>query len=230
MTIGLATSADPIVLASDVNIRHKRTSDPHTVEFSELVSGYGLAQHVFGATQNAGGTLHLVCTRDDLPAPAVDIIDIGLSDHRLLRLSSSLLRPTPIYVTSARRCCRSFDPDVFRTDLLASTLCDVQSHNDLHGDVLALLYDSTITGLLNRQVPARSVTCRRRPSSLWFNDECRMAKRHSLLPPHRPRLRGVLSVAPTLNNCNGSSTSIGHSALTLTSHIRVDCGCPSMNC
>jgi len=133
-----------------VNIRLERTSDPHTVEFSELLSGYGLAQHVSGATQNAGETLDVVCTRDDLPAPAMDIIDIGLSDHRLLRWSSSLLRPTPIYVTSVRRCWRSFDPDVFRTDLLASTLCDVQSHNDLDSDVLALLYDFTITGLLDR--------------------------------------------------------------------------------
>jgi len=30
--------------------RLERTSDPHTVEFSELLSGYGLAQHVSGAT------------------------------------------------------------------------------------------------------------------------------------------------------------------------------------
>jgi len=63
---------------SDVNIRLERTSDLHTIEFSELLSGYGLAQHVSGATQNVGGTLDVVCTRDDLPAPAVDIIDIGL--------------------------------------------------------------------------------------------------------------------------------------------------------
>jgi len=151
---------------------------------------------------------------------------------------------TPIYVTFVHRRWQSFDPDVFRIDLLASTLCDVQSHNDLDGDVLALLYDSTITGLLDRQVPARSMTCRRRPSSLWFDDECRIgrsgtfgvwreppaAKVHSLLPPYRPPRRGALSIALTLNYCNGSSTRTGQSALTPTSHIRVDCGGPSMNC
>jgi len=226
-----------------MNIRLERTSDLNTVEFSELLSGYGLAQHVSGATQNAGGTLDVVCTRDDLPAPSVDIIDIGLSDHYLLRWSLSLLRPTPIYVTSVRRCWRSFDPDVFRTDLLTSTLCDVQSHNDLDGDVLALLYDCTITGLLDRQVPARSVTCRRCLSSLfstmnvvWRSGtfavwrEPLAVKVHSLLPPHLPPLLGAFSIAPTLNYCNGSSTRIGHSALTPTSHIRVDCGGPSMNC
>ena len=71
----LATFVDPIVLAGDVNIRLERTSDQHNVEFSELLTGYGLAQHVSGTTQNAGGTLDVICTRDDLPAAAVDIID-----------------------------------------------------------------------------------------------------------------------------------------------------------
>ena len=62
-------------------------------------------------------------------------------------------------------------------DLLTSALCDVQSYSDLDSDSLASLYDSTITELLDRQVPMRSVTCRRRPSSLWFDDECRGVKR-----------------------------------------------------
>ena len=146
---------------------------------------------------------------------------------------------TPIYVTSVRRW-RSFDPDVFRT---ASTLCDVQSHNDLDSDVLALLYDSTITGLLDRQVPARSVTCRRRLSSLWFDDECRMAKGNVRRLERAARREGPLASSSssaatawraqrraTLNYCNGSSTRTGQSALTPTSHIRVDCGGPSMKC
>ena len=120
---------------------------------------------------------------------------INVRSRAMLRWSSSLLRPTPIYVTSVRRCWQSFDPDVFRTDLLASTLCDVQSHNDLDSDVLALLYDSTITGLLGRQVPAHSVTCRRRPSSLWFDDECRMAKRNVRRLESRPPVTSVSTVA-----------------------------------
>ena len=79
----LATSTDPIVLAGDVNIRLERTADPHAVEFSELLDGYELVQHVSGMTHDAGGTLDVVCTRDDLPSPVIDVIDIGLSDHRL---------------------------------------------------------------------------------------------------------------------------------------------------
>jgi hypothetical protein len=48
---------------------------------------------------------------------------------------------------------------------------------DLDGDALVQLYDTTITSLLDRQVPVRTVTCRRRSSSLWYDDECRGVKR-----------------------------------------------------
>jgi len=35
----------------------------------------------------------------------------------------------------------------------------------------------SIAGLLDKQIPVRQVTCRRRPSTMWFDDECRRAKR-----------------------------------------------------
>ena len=67
----LATRADPVVLAGDVNVHIERESDPQTVELIDLLASYGLVQHATGATHDAGET-----------------IDIGLSDHRLLRWSS----------------------------------------------------------------------------------------------------------------------------------------------
>ena len=114
------------MLAGDANIRLERATDPHTAGFCDLIASYGLAQRVRGITHDAGGTLDVVCTRDDLPPPTVDVIDIGLSDHRLLRWQSSLLRPPPVYVTVTRRLWRSFDDDIFQADLLASALCDEQ--------------------------------------------------------------------------------------------------------
>ena len=58
---------------------------------------YGLVQHVTGATDDAGWTIDVVCTRCDLPPPTVDIIDVGLSDRRLLRWESRLHRSPPVY-------------------------------------------------------------------------------------------------------------------------------------
>ena len=152
-------------------------SEPNCSKFSDLLASYGLVQRVVGATHDAGGMLDVVCMRVDLPLLIVDVLDVGLSDHRLLRWSSQLNRPSPVYATSVRRCWSRFDPDVFQADLRTSALCNDQLLEQMDGDELAQLYDTTISQLLNRQVPARTVTCRRRPSSLWFDDECRRMKR-----------------------------------------------------
>ena len=45
------------------------------------------------------------------------------------------------------------------------------------GDARAELYDKTISELLDHQVPVQLITCRRRPMSTWFEDDCRKAKR-----------------------------------------------------
>jgi len=172
-----------------VNIRLERTSDPHTVEFSELLTGYGLAQHVSGATQNAGGTLDVVrlaCSSG------------GHHRHRTLRPPPATMVIVATTAYTNQRDVRSqmlavLRPGRFPYRPASILLCDVQSHNDLDGDVLASLYDSTITGLLDRQVPARSVTCRRCLSSLWFDDECRMAKRNVRRLERAARREGPLA-------------------------------------
>jgi len=119
----LSVSSDALVLAGDVNIRLERAMNPNAVEFRDLLAGYGLMQHISGPTHDTGGTLDVVCTRHDLPALSVNIIDTGLSDHRLLLWSTSL-HPPPVYVKSSRRAWRSFNLVDFRTDLQASALCD----------------------------------------------------------------------------------------------------------
>ena len=58
-------------------------------------------------------------------------------------------------------CCRSLDPDVFPTDLVASALCDARLYANLDCDSLASPYNSTISDFLHRQIPVRSVSCRR---------------------------------------------------------------------
>jgi len=68
----LSTSADALVFAGDINIRLERVTDPNTVEFLDLIAGYGLTQQVSCATHDAGGTLDVVCTQYDLATPTVD--------------------------------------------------------------------------------------------------------------------------------------------------------------
>ena len=121
------------------------------------------------------------------------MVDNGLSDHSLLCWRACLLRPSPAYATSTHRTWRSFNPDSFRAELLASALCDQQRWRELDGDGLVRLYDSTVEALLDQQIPVRTTTCRHRPSNAWFDDECRRAKRSLWALERTARRNGQLS-------------------------------------
>jgi hypothetical protein len=80
-------------------------------------------------------------------------------------------------VTSSHRRWQLFNPDVFRSDLSTSAICNPVYYISLHADELAVLFDTTIRRLLDRQVPLRQVTVRQRSSVNWYDDECRQSKR-----------------------------------------------------
>ena len=93
--------------------------------------------------------------------------------------------------------------DTFIADMQMSALCDERQYEHLDGDALAKLYDDTIAGLLDKQIPVRQVTCRRRPSTMWFDDECRRAKRML-----RSMERAARRTGPLFDN-NLPETSVG---------------------
>jgi len=168
----VATTAEPIYVIDYVNIRLDRTDDPWSRQFTELLTLYGLALHVSAPTHDRGGLLDVVASRVDLPTPFVDVINVGLSDHRLLRWTSAHQA-----ATSVRRPWSRLDTEAFKADLLSSALCRPSDWSGLDVEQLARLYDTEMTSLLDRHVPARSVVCRRRQSDPCFDDECRAAKR-----------------------------------------------------
>jgi hypothetical protein len=47
-----------------------------------------------------GRLLDVVAFRNDLAIPKVDVIDVGFSDHQLVRWTSDLSKPAPVYKTS----------------------------------------------------------------------------------------------------------------------------------
>ena len=98
--------------------------------------------------------------------------------------------PHAVDTTQHRRSWRSFSLDTFVADLQTSELCDERQYEHLDGDALAKLYDDTITALLDKHSPVRKVTCRRRPSCMWFDDECCRAKR-TLRPMEMAACRAV---------------------------------------
>jgi len=123
----------------------------------------------------------------------------------------SLQRPPPVYSKSTRRHWRSFSLNDFRADLQSSALCDAQCWRGLDGDSLSQLYDDTITQLLDRQVPAETKTCRRRPSNAWFDDECRHAKRQLRSTERAARRAGPIQTS-THRQCRPGDSNVGNTS------------------
>ena len=173
----LATYQAPVYIVGDFNIHLDRPDDPHTVQFRLLVDCYSLMLHETAATHQLGGTLDAVVTREDVGCPdRVEVVDVGLSDHHLLQWSVDTTRPEVPTVAQLRRSWRRLDVDQFRCMLSSSSLCQPDNWpSDL--DDMAAMYDHELNVLLDQLIPARSITCRRRPTDPWFDAECRTAKR-----------------------------------------------------
>jgi len=75
------------------------------------------------ATHDQGGLLDVVATRDNLPLPPVEVVDVGLLDHWLLQWTTSLAKPSPVYTTQTSRPWRQLNADEFRAALKSSPLC-----------------------------------------------------------------------------------------------------------
>ena len=114
--------ADPVQLVDDVNVHLERPADHTTREFTDVLAAHGLVSCVSDGTHDDGGTLDVVAARDDSPLPCVDVLDVGLSDHRLLRWTASLSRPTPVYVRSTGRSWSRLDKHSVLTTSRRSTI------------------------------------------------------------------------------------------------------------
>ena len=155
----------------------QRPTDPNTRNFVDILAIHGLVNCVSVVTHNRGGSLDVVAVRSDLPQPVVSVLDVGLSDHRLLTWSASLTRLCPIYTSATSRPWRNFDATSFRAALRSSQLCRRDSWHELSIDDLARLYDKEITNIFDVLLPSRIVLRRRRTSDPWFDEECRVEKR-----------------------------------------------------
>ena len=171
------TRSEPVYVVGDFNVRLERDDDVNAVRLVDLFSAYGVDVCVTVPTHQLGGMLDVVATRCDLPPFDVNVVDVGLSDHCLLRWSAEASHPTPTVKTVVCRSWRMLDMDNFRTALSSSVLCRPEHWADIDVNVMASLYDTELTGLLDRLIPAREVTRRPRPSDAWFDADCRASKR-----------------------------------------------------
>ena len=136
----LAMFTEPIFLVGDLNIRLDCPSDPHASTLVDDLASYSCANRVTSATHSVrhdyGEILDVVVTRNDLPAPSVDVIDVDLSDHRLLCWQAPLVHPRPSYWTVTSRLWNRLDLAKFRAELLQSFLLRSDPWSSLNIDTM----------------------------------------------------------------------------------------------
>src|SRR6218665_2433641 len=156
-----------------------------TLRATELMEMFDAVQSVKSTTQDRGGILDVVITRVDDTRAVVDVIRIpgDAPDHRLVTWPFvAAAAETPVYKTQHRRSWRQFELERFRSDLVASCLCDgtLGSPSPEDASTVALRFDEVIADLLHAHAPMTEITCRVRSSSdRWYDSECRSAKRHA---------------------------------------------------
>ena len=163
----LSTLSAPVIITGDINIRLDHLDHQSCRQFNDLIASFGPAQYVTQPTHDLGGILDAVATRSDLPAPDVSVIDVGLSDHIMVKWCLDLEKPTPLYETYTKRSWRGFNVDEFRSTLQMSQLCNldfISSQTDV--ETTALSYNAVVTDILDRLAPPVETTRRKRKSDL----------------------------------------------------------------
>ena len=190
-TLGrLSVLSERLVVAGDINIHVDRPLEPDTVRLLATLADHGLACPETGPTHNLGGRLDIVAvgSYQSDTAPAVDVLDVGLSDHHLLTWTMSATRTPPIYTSVTRRSWSRVNMDDLQSAISSSALSSSSSWETVTDvDSLAALYDSELQVIADQFAPVRTVTVRRRSSDVWFDDECRTSKKACRLAERRAR-------------------------------------------
>ena len=184
----------PVIITGDLNFHLDDVNNRHSKILIEQLRSFGFDQYATGSTHREGHTLDVVIARSDLPPPTIDVrLPDEFSDHSLILVQLPFQRPSLQFVNVSTRSWKSFDEELFRRDLLDSRLCAGKDDLcQLDVDSLQELYDSTMSRLIEKHAPFRTVRRRHQPSTPWFDADCAAAKRKTRALERRYRNTGSL--------------------------------------
>ncbi|CAB4003826.1 Hypothetical predicted protein [Paramuricea clavata] len=166
---------EPIIITGDFNFHVDNANDPSAAAFMDLLDSMDLVQHVSSSTQVSRHTLDLIITRKmDTIITSPPINDTFLSDHSTVLCDLKLTRATVKPGETSYRKLKGIDFDLFKKDILSSTLCQTPPDNL---DGLIGCYNTTLSIVLDKHAPRRTRCVLLRPHVPWFSMEVRDAKR-----------------------------------------------------
>ena len=179
----LANKPGSPIMAGDFNLHVERPHDHYPKKFLELLEQHNLHQCVpLKPTHDAGGTLDLVITTEELKKKIGDISIIEgatSSDHYLVRFEVGP-ETTPNTDTGVRKISyRNFKTivvDDFKGYISESSLGDRKIWSSHSLDDTVQLYNTVLTELMDKHCPIIEKTVRERDKP-WVDEELRVLRR-----------------------------------------------------
>jgi hypothetical protein len=165
-----------LIITGDFNFHMDQALDSHTIKLNELLTTFGLIQHVDIPTHILNHTLDLVITRDindtevTCSQPKSTLL---LSDHHFVEWMINISGPPLTVKDVTYRKVKSINLDSFSCDLAASDLC-TQKWTNL--EQLCQSYQDTLISILDEHAPLKRVTMIVRPKVPWFTDNLKVMK------------------------------------------------------
>ena len=175
------------ILCGDFNFHLEDATNKAAVDFQSLYASKGFAQHVQEPKHNAGGTLDLVLTLDNI-ADSLPVQDLGVeavtgtsSDHFLVhfQLPTQVKSNTSSSAVKEYRELQKIDVDAFRQDIKESPLCTTNLSLISLDDVVEL-YHMNLGFLFDLHAPLISGKFKVNRSP-WWNMQCQNTRRDTVL-------------------------------------------------
>ena len=114
----LSIASGELLMFGDFNLHVDNACDQSAYTFLDLISSFGLKQHVLGVTHDQGHTLDLVITRstEDIVSN-LEIRDPALSDHNAVHFKLSIDKPSFIRKEIVYRRWKAVDSTEFSADI-----------------------------------------------------------------------------------------------------------------
>lgn len=163
-------------------------TDAHA--FVQLMDSYGLDQLVQNSTHIAGHTLDLIFIRSPADiSPVVEVIDVCLSDHMLVKCCLQLPKPSKPRRKISYRRIKAIDRETFKADIRESDLCTVQYQSST-ADLCAEDYFSVMSDIVDRHAPLSNIVIPDR-QCVWYNSDIRAVKQTRRAAERRWRKSGL---------------------------------------
>ena len=170
-----ASSPSEIIISGDFNIHIDTPLAPYVSSFLTLLDTFDLQQHVNFPTHTSGHTLDLLISKSSSTLISeTDYSNPALSDHYAVLSILSIPIPSRLpRITKFIRSISKVDPVKFSNDILKSVLYTSPASTL---DSYLLQFNSTLSSLLDKYAPLKSITCSSRPHKPYITDEILKAK------------------------------------------------------